>query len=462
MSDNNTNNQEPDINPDSVYTEDQKPQSKPKKKRSKVLLVGGLFIVGAVAYSLVASTDTSTTSTVVAPPSLNTTSGGTIQDSSPEYAESLRRANDQNAERALEEGRTFIATPEGSLSPLNPTVESLPQPVVEDVKEPETDAVVTRKRPVIAQLRKTNEAPAGTAQADQGQTQGQGQQPENPYVGLISGQMSTIGKAYGPKESGGQIFKTTQTEPKKEATTPTAQSNTLSSLDEEETAEQDTPALTKEELAARRQAEISAQENVLKEPVREDEKVYVAAGDVLYGEVVATVNSDAQMPVIVQVTTGEHKGARLLGTFSTDNVSGKLVVSFSQMTNGNVTVPVSALAIDGYSADTTVRSGIEKRYLKRYGTVFATTFIEGVASGLAEPKKTVLTDQNGNNQVVADKRTTDESLWNGVSAAVGVINEDIMAGRPKGPKIYLHSGYPVGVLFVDDLRENPFENDRTP
>ena len=466
MSENN-NNQEPDISPDAVYEEEPQAKAKPKKKRSKLLLFGGLALVGVVAYSFMAETDTGTTTTVVTPPELNTTVGGSVQQNSQEYAESLRRANDQNATQALEEGRTFIPAPEGTLSPLNSTVESLPEPVVEDTSEPESEAVVTRKRPVVAQLRKTNETAVSQEQIAQPQQQAQGEQPENPYIGLIAGQMTNVGRAFTPSETVSETFETTaDVRPEESAGTQVAQASSPTEALPPAGINQDEPltGLNAEELEARRQAELreQAQQNVLDEPVREEEKVYVAAGDVMYGEVIATVNSDAQMPVLVEVTTGKYKGARLRGTFATDNVSGKLVVSFSQMTNGDVTVPVSALAVDGYTSDTSVRSGIDRRYLKRYGTVFATTFIEGVAEGLAEPEKTVLTDQNGNNQIVEEKRTTEESLWNGVNEAVGVINRDIMAARPEGPKIYLHSGYPVGILFVDDLRENPSKDTRTP
>lgn len=456
----NINTQDPDIQPDGVFQEETTvTTSKPKRKRkrSKVLLAGGLVLVGLVAWSFMGSSQNGTTSTVVAPPSINTTAGGTVQETSQAYAESLRQANDQNAEQALTQGQTFIPTPEGILRTVDSTVESLPDPVVDPEPAAEPEAVVTRKRAVVPQLRKVNETPPAQAQQTQAATQNGKQEKENPFVGLIAGQMSVMGRAFAAPESASQMFKTSPSASSvsEDPSVVVSGSEQLAQINAMSDAEVADLAARQAGLSPREATDLIGSDNISGEPQRETEKVHVAAGDIMYGEVVATVNSDAQMPVIVEITTGEYKGGRLKGTFSTDNVSGKLVVSFSQMTNGDVTVPVSALAIDGFTADSSVRSGIERRYLKRYGTVFATTFIEGVAAGLAEPEKTVLTDENGNNQVVEEQRTEEESLWNGINEAIGVVNSDINASRPTGPKIFLHSGYPVGILFVDDLREDP-------
>lgn len=452
-------NQDPIIEADAVHEEDTSVSKPKKKKRSKLLLLGGVAILGAAVYSF-SSNGTPTTTTVVPPPALNTTAGGQVQQSSQEYTESLRTANDQNANQALDQGRTFIPTPEGSLTPLNSSVETLPTPAVEEEPVAESEAVVTRKRPVVPQLRQTNEpAQVQTTTAQPAQGQQQQQAEVNPYIDAISKQMGAVTPRYAPPQSVTESYALAEAAPQQPQQVSASDSQGV--LESQQMLE----PYSEEEQVSDYEIDLNQtqdNENVLEEDEREIEQVYIAAGDVVYGEVIATVNSDMPMPVIVEVTTGEYKGARLRGTFDTDNISGKIVVSFSQMTNGNITVPVSALAVDGFTADSSLRSGIERRYLQRFGSVFATTFIEGLAEGLAEPDTTVLTDSNGNNQVVREQRTTEEAAWNGVNDAISVINRDVMANTPKGPKIYLHSGYPVGILFVDDLRENPVEDKRTP
>lgn len=459
-------NQEPIIESDSIHEEEVIITEKPKRKRSKVMLIGGLFLVGAVAYSFMSANDTPTTSTVVPPPVLDTTVSGEIQQTSPEYLESLRNANDANRQAAIEQGRTFIPSPEGALTPIEDTTETLPETTVEappPAEDPEPEAVVTRKRPVVPQLRRTNETAQTSAQpaAQQGQQQ---EEPPNPYIELMNGRMAALSGAYVPKPSMTEHFSVSEPESQQEPATATEQT---ASENQDEGLEPYNPEAEEGEASLvdeMREGDPEAEnENVL---VEEDqvleEKVFIAAGDVLYGEVISTVHSDMPLPVIVEVTTGEYRGARLRGTFGADANSGKLMVTFSQMTNVNKTVPVSALAIDGYSGDSTVRSKIERRYLKRYGSIFAATFIEGLAEGLSEPETTVLTDSNGNNQIVEEKRTDAEAAWKGVTDSVAAISGDITSSAPKGPKIYLHSGYPVGILFVDDLREDPVESEVTP
>lgn len=457
------------VDPDDVYTEETVvTKKKPKKKRSKILVAGGIVLFAVAAASFLGSNEPAVQTTVVAPPNLNTVAGGDVQQNNPEYAQSLRQANDQNAQEALDGGRTFIPTPEGALTPINTTVESLPQPVVEEVEAPETTATVERRRAVVPQLRKVNEtnASTGTDQTAQ-QVQSQEPPPENPYVGLISQNMAEISESFAPKQTATETFQIAEAQSSAEdgnsqnAQGETDQMNpqedpyaTLAPYaggDTQQPLMQD-PALKEQQRLEAEAAQANAQTQAQDQ---QESKVYVAAGDVMYAEVIATVNSDMPLPVIAEITTGDLKGARVRGTFTTDPVSGKMIVSFSQMTLGDTTVPVSAMAVDGYTADTGVRSGIEKRYLRRYGTVFATTFIEGLAEGLSEPEQTVLTDSNGNNQVVEEQRTTEESVWNGVNSAISTINQDLTQSTPKGPKVYLHAGYPIGVIFVDDLRENP-------
>lgn len=205
----------------------------------------------------------------------------------------------------------------------------------------------------------------------------------------------------------------------------------------------------------------SAQESSLLNvaDAEEQETVYIPAGDIVYAEVITNNSSDRpEVPVIAKVTVGKYEGARILGTFSTDDASGKLVISFSQMTFEDKTVPIKALAVDGFNGDSAVRSSIDRRYLRRYGPIFASTFLTGLAKGLAETEQTVV--GIGDAQSIVDaKKTTEESVWSGISDATGAVTSDISSRAPSGPNIKLGSGYPIGILFVDDLRENPEEEE---
>lgn len=508
----NVDMQEPVVTADSVQEETVVTVSrvKPKRTISKIMIFGAIVLTVFALWSFLSPKRSEVESAVQRPPNMNTTAGGATVETSAAYRESLRQANEQNAARALEKGETFLPTPESILTPLENTQETLPEAVVEPEKN-EPEPVVVRKRAVVPQLKKVNEAaPQPTAQAQANNANNQ-QEPENPFIGLIGAQMGAFSGSLVPPESRTEELavneepnqaeasvqqsddQLTDEERMQVASADTSNPNSRAGVRQRLTAAQRLTAdqqplngvegLTDEttnvdlngdgiidvvrngqgdNLIVGQDGETidnlgqDGQINVLRpQDQKRTDKVYVAAGDLLYGEVVASVNSDAPLPVIAQVTTGKHKGARVKGTFTPDAGSGKLIVTFSQMTKGDITVPITAVAVDGFTADSTVRSGIERRYLRRYGTVFAATFIEGLAAGKAEPEKTIIEDEDGEQQVVEEKRTTEQSFWLGVQNSVASISDDLKESTPKGPKIYLNSVYPVGILFLDDLREDP-------
>lgn len=468
--------QDPVVQPDPIHDETvvTVTKVKPKRRRSKILLIGGLLLAGLIIWSFLTPKNAAVTSAVVPPPEINTTVGGRVQQTSKEYADSLRNSNDQNAALALEQGRSYIPTPESSLTPIAKSQETLPGSAVEEVPAvEEAEPVVVRKRAVVPQLKKANESPE--PQQVPAQQAQKGEQAENPYIGLISGQMSVVSGSFVAPTSASEELDYAEASTEEPAvdggSVDADQSRRLAGIDPlfveqqpldgydpslDGQADQDVLFDADDAELPQEQSSASDNQNILTpEDQKKTSEVFVAAGDLMYGEMMATVNSDAPMPVIAEITTGEHKGARMLGSFQTDAMSGKLVVNFSQMTKGDITVPVTAVAVDGFTADSSIRSGIERRYLKRYGTIFAATFIEGLAEGRAEPAKRIIEDSDGDQQVVEEARTDEESLWKGVEESVGAISDDIRASAPKGPKIYLHSGYPVGILFLDDLREDP-------
>lgn len=171
-------------------------------------------------------------------------------------------------------------------------------------------------------------------------------------------------------------------------------------------------------------------------------------GDVLYAETMTKVNSDIDASVIAEVVAGPYKGSRLVGGFETDPGSGRMIVKFSAMSLPDGTsMGISALAVDGRTAETTVRSDIERRYVQRYGPVLAASFIGSYARAISQPKQTIV-DMGESTQVITESPTKDEAVAAGVSAGLGAIASDIQSYAPRGPKIILRDGWPLGVMIL--------------
>jgi intracellular multiplication protein IcmE len=128
-----------------------------------------------------------------------------------------------------------------------------------------------------------------------------------------------------------------------------------------------------------------------------------------------------------------------------------MVVEFSSMTLPDGTsVPVSAFAVDGVSAETAVASDVNRRYISRYAPILAAAFITGYAGSAAQPDEQ-LVDIGDGSSIVTGTTTDKQNLYAGVAAASEAIGADLLQNAPKGPEIVLRSGWPVGIMFVEPV-----------
>ncbi|MSU92020.1 hypothetical protein GE300_20915 [Rhodobacteraceae bacterium 2CG4] len=153
-------------------------------------------------------------------------------------------------------------------------------------------------------------------------------------------------------------------------------------------------------------------------------------------------------------------GIALFACLLLGKASGRMVVTFRSMTfaDGNV-YDIEAVAVDGKSAETAVASDVHRRYVARYAPILAATFISGFAQALAQPSQTVV-GSGDSMQIVTDGSTTENALASGLAAASAAVASDIASTAPKGPKIILQAGWPIGILITDRvLIDTPVRED---
>jgi len=404
----------------------------------KLALIGG-SVVALLAAAMIFSSSQGpgAPSETRRPAALDSTPGGNVQASSAEYQQSLRTLNERRAQEAAELGVTSIPTPEAILRPsarieqIGTVERTAGEDEPEERAEPEEKPVVASAPriirrpppPVVPRTRPAEErapaaAPAVTAApaADQ--------EVENPYVNRIGTMMSRGVKNFAAK--------------------PMVVSEVASGKEGDE----DADAMATHVPQAETGPDYSSG-NLLLRP-----------GDVLYAETLTTVTSDMQSPVLAEVVHGPHKGARVVGDFSADKASGRMVVTFRSMTfeDGNV-YDIEAVAVDGKSAETAVASDVHRRYVARYAPILAATFISGFAQALAQPSQTVV-GSGDSMQIVTDGSTTENALASGLAAASAAVASDIASTAPKGPKIILQAGWPIGILITDRvLIDTPVRED---
>lgn len=175
----------------------------------------------------------------------------------------------------------------------------------------------------------------------------------------------------------------------------------------------------------------------------------IPAGTIYYGEVISEINSDMTSPILAEITEGPFKGWRLTGSFNIPQGSKGLLLSFNKFVNlEGKEFTISALAIDGLEGQSLIASEVNPRLLQRYGPVFATSFLAGLAQSLSQPRSTIA--GIGSTQVLVEEPSTlEQAGYAGLSNSFSAISSDIANYIPKGPLITIKSGYPLGILFTN-------------
>ena len=379
------------------------------------LVIATIGAVSVAALAVGGDDAIDPTSQVRVDTKLDSTPGGKVQSDSARYQELLEAANAEAAEQARREGRTFIPTPERVLEPID-KLDELDLSRTEqgdaanrrDVAPAPTPAPAPVPQPVAVTPPPPAAAPAKPqiAQAPQRGSDAS----ENPFTQAMLNQMGALAVR---QPVNGLVITSTD--------------------------------------RAGQEADVFGTpiEDGAETPEVAEEVVLVPAGSVLYAETLTSTNSDLTgSPVLVELTTGEFRGARLIGGFEVNQASDSMVIQFSTMTlpDGR-TLEISAYAVDGFTAEAAVASDVERRYMKRYGPILAAAFITSYAEAMAEPAQTIAI-VDGEATVVTEPRDMEQSLFAGVGAAAQAIGSDLVQSAPRGPKVILRDGYPLAVMFT--------------
>lgn len=174
-------------------------------------------------------------------------------------------------------------------------------------------------------------------------------------------------------------------------------------------------------------------------------------GDLLYAIVDTGVNSDVPSAVLVTVTSGTYRNARLMGSFQ--RYDERLVLTFNRVVlPSGETAQVEAYAVDPSTTEASVASSVNTHFFSRWGGLIASAFLEGL--GTAKRYSGAQSTIYGSGGDI-----TDQMVWNTYNVedqawiAAGKVGEK--AGKifekefDRPPTVRLESGTPIGVLIVN-------------
>ncbi len=192
-------------------------------------------------------------------------------------------------------------------------------------------------------------------------------------------------------------------------------------------------------------------------PAAPNAQPIIKAGDVLFAVLDTSVNSDEPGPILATIVSGKLNGTKLIGAFNLPTNSDKIVINFNTMSvpGAPKTTSINAYAIDPNTARTALATKANHHYLLRYGSLFASTFIEGFGNAFQSANTTVTIGGVGGatNTTIENGvgRTTLENAVIGLATLGKAWGQVAQAQFNTPTTVQVCSGTGIGVLFTQDL-----------
>lgn len=176
----------------------------------------------------------------------------------------------------------------------------------------------------------------------------------------------------------------------------------------------------------------------------------VKAGDIMMAVLTSTVNSDENSPVMATVVSGKLRGAKLIGQFTL--LKKKVLINFTKMDMPGkpASIGINAVAIDPETAHTALADCVNNHYWLRYGTLFASSFLSGLADAISQQGSQVSTGAGGI-LVTHDPLSTGQTLAVALGAVGSQYASVLGSNFTRPPTVYVYDGDSIGVLFMQDL-----------
>ena len=175
------------------------------------------------------------------------------------------------------------------------------------------------------------------------------------------------------------------------------------------------------------------------------------AGTVMYAVLDTAINSDENTPIMAHIVDGALKGTKLLGTFS--RTDKKLLISFKTLNipSYDQSIGVKAVAIDPDTARTALAGQVDNHYLLRYGTLFASSFLEGIGDAFQSTTTSGSIFIN-TDVTMSEKPDATSATMQGLGKVGTKMGQSLAPVFNKNPTIKIGAGEGLGILLMSDLQ----------
>lgn len=181
---------------------------------------------------------------------------------------------------------------------------------------------------------------------------------------------------------------------------------------------------------------------------------YVKGGEIMMAVLTSTVNSDENSPVMATIVSGKLRGAQLIGQFTL--LKKKVMINFNKMNMPGkpASIGINAVALDPQTAHTALADCVNSHYWLRYGTLFASSFLSGLADAISQ-QGSQTSIGSGGILVTHDPLNTAQTIAVALGAVGSQYSSVLGSNFTMPPTVYVYAGDSIGVLFMQDLTDIP-------
>jgi len=174
------------------------------------------------------------------------------------------------------------------------------------------------------------------------------------------------------------------------------------------------------------------------------------AGTIIFATLDTGINSDENSPILATIVSGPLKGGKVLGNFQ--RLDKKVLLQFTVLSMPKLTnsIGINAVAIDPNTAKTALATHVDSHIMLRYGTLFAATFIHGVAQAMQNSGTTVQSSLLGTT-VTMPQLDTMQQLIIGLGTAGDKLSSVLAPLVNTPPTVEVSAGSGIGLLVMADL-----------
>jgi intracellular multiplication protein IcmE len=153
------------------------------------------------------------------------------------------------------------------------------------------------------------------------------------------------------------------------------------------------------------------------------------------------------------VVSGKYNGAKLIGSFQHQAQQTAITISFNQMT-----VPkrihsfsVSVVAIDPDTARTALATDYDRHLLQRYGSLFASSFLQGYGQAIAQQGTTTTSPLTGTTTTTTPPLDGKQQIQVALGEVGKQWSQQIKPYFNTPYTVTVDQGTSVGLLFLSDV-----------